>query len=94
MAYTDIKTAGVCAGAKSFMSSQLNIANPTFRLPVKAGASARNVDGMAGRGCWKKRKPFCNGTDRSIAPPRKQADFQRVVTDERTGRTFAGGNRK
>lgn len=31
------------------------------------------------------------GTD---VPLRKRADFQRVVRDERAGRTFIGGNRK
>jgi len=88
--------AGVEAGANSFMSSQPNIINPTFRLPVEAGASVRNADGMAGRGCWKKPMPFDNGTDRScnITPPCKRADFQRVVRDEIAGRTFAGGNCK
>jgi hypothetical protein len=88
--------AGVEAGANSSMSSQLNIINPTGRLRVEAGASARNADGLAGRGCWKKRTPFDNGTDRScnIAPPRKRADFQRVVRDETAGRTGAGGNSK
>jgi hypothetical protein len=94
---TRTKTAaGVEAGANSFMSSQLNIINPTGRLRVEAGASARNADGLAGRGCWKKRMPFDNGTDRScnITPPRKRADFQRVVRDETAGRTGAGGNGK
>jgi len=87
---------GVEAGAKSFLSLQPNIVNPTFRLRVKAGASARKADGMAGRGCWRKRRPFCNGTDRSckITPPCKRADFHLVVRDEKTGRTCAGGNRK
>lgn len=90
------QAAGVEAGAKPFVSLQPNIVNPTSRLRVKAGASARNADGMAGRGCWRKRRPFCNGTDRScnITPPCKRADFQRVVRDETAGRTFAGGNRK
>ena len=88
--------AGVEAGANSSMSWQPNIVNPTSRLRVKAGASARTTDGMAGRGCWRKRRPFCNGTDRScnITPPCKRADFQRVVRDEIAGRTFTGGNRK
>jgi hypothetical protein len=88
--------AGVEAGANSSMSSPPNIVNPTFRLPVEAGASARTADGMAGRGCWRKQRPFCNGTDRScnMTPPCKRADFQRVVPDETAGRTFAGGNRK
>ena len=90
------QAAGVEAGAKPFVSWQPNIANPTSRLRVKAGASARNADGMAGRGCWRKRRPLCNGTDRScnITPPCKRADFQRVVRDETAGRTFTGGNRK
>jgi len=88
--------AGVEAGANSSMSSQPNIINPTCRLWVEAGVSARDADGMAGRGCWKKRTPFDNGTDRScnVTPPCKRADFQRVVRDEIAGRTFAGGNCK
>jgi len=88
--------AGVEAGANSSMSAQPNIINPTGRLRVEAGASARNADGSAGKGCWKKRTPFDNGTDRScnITPPRKRADFQRVVRDETAGRTGAGGNSK
>ena len=88
--------AGVEAGANSSMSSQPNIINPTGRLRVEAGASARNAEGLAGKGCWKKQTPFDNGTDRScnIAPPRKRADFQRVVRYEIAGRTTAGGNRK
>ena len=100
LGHTDTKTAGAEAGANSSMSSQPNIVNPTFRpAPAdrsRAGASARNADGMAGRGCWKKPMPLCNGTDRSwnITPPCKRADFQRVVGDERTRRTFTGGNRK
>jgi hypothetical protein len=90
------QAAGVEAGAKSFVSWQPNIVNPTSRLRVKAGVSARNAHGMAGRGCRRKRRPFCNGTDRScnITPPRKRADFQRVVRDETADRTFTGGNRK
>ena len=90
------QAAGVEAGAASFMSSQPNVVNPTSCLPVKAGATARSAEGMAGRGCWRKRMPLCNGTDRSwnITPPCKRADFQRVVRDEIAGRTFAGGNRK
>jgi hypothetical protein len=70
--------------------------NLTFRLRVKAGASARNADGMAGKGNWKKPRPFRNGTDRgcNIVPPCKRADFQSVVPDERAGKIFVGGNSK
>jgi hypothetical protein len=83
------------AGANSFVSLETNIVNPTSRLVFGAGASARNADEMAGRGNWRKPKPLCNGADRSdITPPRKRADFQWVVRDERTRRTFRGGNRK
>jgi hypothetical protein len=91
-----IKAAGVEAGANSFVSPQSNIVNPTFRLHRKAGISARRTDGMTGKGCWKKRMPFCNGTDRSCnrTPPCKRADFQRVVDDEKAGRTCTGGNSK
>ena len=77
------------------MSFKRNRTNPTFRLS-EAGDSARGAVGMTGKGCWRKRMPPCNGADRSgtIAPLRKQADFRRVVGDEKSGRTFAGGNGK
>ena len=84
------------AGVNSFMSLQSHMANLTSRLRVKAGASARNADGVAGRGNWKKPTPLCNGADRdcNIVPPCKRADFQWVVRDERTRGTCAGGNGK
>ncbi len=64
------------AGANSFVSLELNMANPTSRLRVEAGASARNADGMAGRGCWKKRRPFCNGADRELQHHSRRANGQ------------------
>lgn len=69
--------------------------NPPFRL-IEASNAARIADGMSGRGCWRKRMPSCNGTDRgwNITSPRKRADFQRVVRHEIAGRTNEGGNRK
>jgi hypothetical protein len=84
------------AGANSFVSLELNIINPTFRPGFGAGASARNADGMAGRGDWRKQRPLCNGVDRdcNIVLPCKRADFQLVIRDERTRRTFTGGNSK
>lgn len=88
------RTAGIETGANSFVLLESNMANPSLRHRVVADTSARIAHGTAGRGCWKKRRPVCNGTDRSTAPPRKRADFQRVVRDEKTGRTFTGGNRK
>lgn len=88
-------TAGVRTGAKSFVSSYRNVINPPFRLP-EAGVIARCAVGMSGRGCWRKRKPFGNGTDRgcNIALPCKRADFQPVMRGERTRKTFTGGNSK
>ena len=88
--------AGVEAGAKSSMSVQPNIVNPTSRPVGGAGVIARCAVEMAGRGSWSKRRPFCNGTDRSWnrIPPCKRADFQPVVRDETAGRTFMGGNCK
>lgn len=95
LGHTNMMTAGVSTGTNSFVSSERNMVNPSSRLS-EAGGIARCAAGMPGRGCWKKRMPFCNGTDRScnITPPCKRADFQPVMRDERTGRTFTGGNRK
>ena len=69
-----------------------------------AGVPVRDADGAAGRGCWRKQRPLCNGADRrgaergaeldAITPLRKQAHFQLVVRDERDGRTALGGNGK
>jgi len=95
LGHADIQTAGVKAGAKSFASSEQNTVNQSFRLN-EAGSTVRSAEGVTGRGCWRKPKPPGNQADRgcNITPPRKRADFQRVVHDERAGRTFAGGNRK
>lgn len=77
------------------MSLQSNTVNPASRH-TKAGTAARWADGVSDRGRWKKRKPFCNGTDKGckMPEPRKRADFQLVVGYEKTGGTFSGGNRK
>jgi hypothetical protein len=95
LGHTNMMTAGAKIGANSFVSSERNRINPSSRL-VEAGGIARYADGMPGRGRWKKRTPFCNGTDRScnITPPCKRADFQPVMRDEKTYKTFIGGNRK
>ena len=88
LGHTNRMTAGAETGANSFVSSERNMVNPSSRL-TEAGVIARCADGMPGRGCWKKPRPFCNGTDRScnIAPPCKRANFQPVMRDERTGKT-------
>ena len=95
LGHTNNMTAGVETGTNSFVSSERNRLNPSSRL-VEAGVIARCAAGMPGRGCWKKRMSFCNETNRgcNIASPCKRADFQPVMRDEKTGRTFVGGNRK
>ena len=95
LGHTNNMTAGVETGTNSFVSSERNRINPSSRL-VEAGVIARCAAGMPGRGCWKKRTSFCNETNRgcNIAPPCKRADFQPVMRDEKTGKTFVGGNRK
>ncbi len=95
LGHANIMTAGVETGTNSFVSSERNRLNPSFRL-IEAGVIARCAAGMPGRGCWKKRTSFCNETNRgcNIAPPCKRADFQLVIRDEKTGKTFVGGNRK
>ena len=77
------------------MSLQSNTVNPVFRL-TEAGVTARFAEGMPGRGSWKKRKPLCNGADTgcNMLRLRKRADFQQVVSYEKTGGTFIGGNDK
>ena len=95
LGHTNIMTAGAKTGTNSFVSSERNMVNPSSRL-VEAGVIARCAAGMPGRGCWKKRTSFCNETNRgyNITPPCKRADFQPVMRDEKTGKTFAGGNCK
>jgi hypothetical protein len=78
------------AGTSSSALLIRNRINPIFR-PWRAGASARNAEGMAGKGYGKKRTLPGNRADRSHASPRKRADFPWVVDDERAGRTCAGG---
>jgi hypothetical protein len=84
------------AGANSSVSQQQNIAIPTLRPGLGAGAPARGAGGVVGKGCWKKQMPLCNGADKGCnsALPPKRADFQRVIHDKRTDRTFIGGNSK
>ena len=54
------RTAGVEAGTNSSMLLERNTVNLIFRLS-EAGLVARPAVGMAGRGNWKKQRPFCNG---------------------------------
>ena len=95
LGHTNSMTAGATTGTNSFVSSERNRINPSSRL-VEAGVIARCAAGMPGRGCWKKQMSFCNETNRgcNIALPCKRADFQPVMRDEKTGKTFVGGNRK
>ena len=92
--HADTTAAGGEAGTNSFVSLDSNMVSLTSRL-LKAGCSARSAVEVAGIGCWRKRTPLCNGVDRSQrALPRKRADFQRVMGNERTGKTVKGGNSK
>jgi len=58
--------------------------------PVIWGKRLVRVAGrFAGRGCWKKQKPLCNGADRKWQLLcDKQADFQQVMKGEKAGRTI------
>jgi hypothetical protein len=49
----------------------------------------RVADRSAGRGCWRKQRPLCNGADKKWQLLcDKQADFQQVMKDEKAGRTI------
>jgi hypothetical protein len=62
---------------------------PLVSSVIRGRRLARIADRLAGRGCWKKQRPFCNGTDRKRQLPcDKQADFQQVMNDEKAGRTI------
>jgi hypothetical protein len=91
--HADTTAAGGEARTNSSVSLDSNMVSLTSRL-WKAGRSARRAVGVAGRGCWRKRRPLGNRADRSNALPRKRAEFQRVIGNERTGKTFKGGNSK
>jgi hypothetical protein len=56
---------------------------------IRGKRLVRVADRFAGKGCWKKQKPFCNRTDRKRQLLcDKQADFQQVMKDEKAGRTI------
>jgi len=96
LGHTDTTTAGIKTGANSSMLPEPNTVSPTSCLNGEAGVIARCAVEVVDRGCWKKRRPSCNGADRScnITPPCKRADFQWVIRDEKTRRTRGGGNCK
>src|SRR5215510_3699555 len=61
----------------------------------KGKRAARQADRRAGRGGWKKRRPLCNGVDRSCAhgqhhSTRKRADVHLVLPHQRPWRTSWG----
>jgi hypothetical protein len=87
--HTDAQTAGAKAGAKSVLSLNQNMETPLASPENRGKRLARVADRFVGRGCWKKQKPFCNGTDRKRQLLcDKQADFQQVMKDEKAGRTI------
>jgi hypothetical protein len=87
--HPDIQTAGAKVGAKSVLSLNQNMETPLASPEDRGRRLARVADRFAVRGCWKKQKPFCNGTDRKgQLLCVKQADFRRVMKDEKAGRTI------
>jgi hypothetical protein len=79
----------VKAGAKSVLSLNQNMETPSTSPGNRGKRLARVADRFTGRGCWKKQRPFCNGTDRKRQLPcDEQADFQQVMKDEKAGRTI------
>jgi hypothetical protein len=80
----------VKAGAKSLLSLNQNMETPLVSPGNRGKRLARVADRSAGRGCWKKQRPLCNGADRKRQLLCvKQADFQQVMKDEKAGRTIA-----
>jgi hypothetical protein len=62
---------------------------PLASLGNQGKRLARGTDRFAGRGCWKKQRPLCNGADRKWQLlGDKQADFQQVMKGEKAGRTI------
>jgi CDGSH-type Zn-finger protein len=87
--HTDIQTAGAKAGAKLVLSLNQNMETPLVSQENRGKRLARVADRFAGKGCWKKQKPFCDGADRKRQLLcDKQADFQQVMKDEKAGRTI------
>ena len=85
---TDIHATGGKAEPKPLMRFTRNTVNP-YRRPSGSGRStARKTAGGAGRGLRRKRKPACNGADRSCVArqhrsTRKRADFRMVSCHEK-----------
>jgi hypothetical protein len=75
-------------GAKSALSLNQNMEARRASSVIR-GTLARIADRLAGRGCWKKQRPFCDGADRKRQLLcDEQADFQQVMNDEKAGRTI------
>ena len=68
------------------------VTSPRLRQAAPQGGAVE----VAGRRCWRKRMPPCNGADRGrrMTSLRKQADFQQVVRYEMAGKVTEGENRK
>ena len=68
-----------------------NTVNPTSRPNGGQVVPQGRLRGWRANERWKKPKPLGNRADRgwNITLPRKRADFQSVVTDEKASRTFA-----
>ena len=82
------KAAGVMAGANPSVSSSRNMVNP-MPSSQRGQRTVRGANGAVDMGCWNKPRLPRNGADKHLdwpSAPRKRADFQRVITDERVGR--------
>ncbi len=67
----------------SFMLIKRNMVSLYIRR--NARQTVRNADEYAGKGKWKKRMPFCNGTDRNsrfVSPEREQTSTWSFITRE------------
>jgi hypothetical protein len=62
---------------------------PSTSPVIRGKRLVRVADRSAGRGCWRKQRPLCNGADKKWQLLcDKQADFQQVMKDEKAGRTI------
>jgi hypothetical protein len=63
-----------------------NVVSPSVPIRSVEGDPRGSTGGRVGKGGRSKRRPVCNGSDRgsSFAPPRKGADFRRVLNHEKS----------
>ena len=67
--HTDTSAAGALPGTSFFVFGMRNMVNLLTSSKDGGRPAARRADKSAGRGCWRKQTPFCNGMDRSLVAP-------------------------